>query len=98
MTDDSMIKAILEEVDSHIVTPQYDDAGISGLVYQPVLTWRLEGEVDHRRLIRVTQDGPVKAGLHALCLPDARFRLSDGECCDSEDDLVASFRRRGRNS
>ncbi len=81
-----------------VAAPIFDRNGICGLDLMPVVAWQIEGA--HARtsqLVPVTKredDAVERADVYAIQCPDGSFRFPDGERCDSEDDVLASFQKR----
>ena len=79
-----------------VSTPIFDRNGICGLDLMPVVAWQIEGShANTGQLIPVTKRDAVEPDdVYAIQRPDDSFRFPDGERCDSEDAVLASFRKR----
>jgi hypothetical protein len=86
---------IPEDGEFYVVRPLYDSSGVGGFECLPVIGWRIEGNPDTDQLNPVIEDDELEPDeLYALCHPDGSYRFPDGERCRSDDELVASFKRR----
>ena len=85
-----------------MAVPIFNPDGTCGLDLKPIVAWQIEGaHTDTGQLVPVTEyedDRIEPDAVYAIQRPDGSFRFPDGERCDSEDDLLASFRKRCRES
>jgi hypothetical protein len=86
--------------DFNVARPIFNHDGVYGVEIMPVVAWPVEGRADSGRIIPVAFDGNVEEeiigedGVYAVQHPDGSFHFPDGERCASEDELLASFRKR----
>ncbi len=78
--------------------PIFDPDGTCGLDLKPIVAWQIEGShADTGQLVPVTEledDRFEPDDVYAIRGPDGSFRFPDGERCDSEEAVIASFRKR----